>query len=134
MKRRKNLYIDIAVCEEIEALARKPGANESRIVSDAMREWLVGRRSRKLDDTLRLRLDRMSREISAFRRDHNVHFEGFMLFVQYLLAVLPPLADGDAAGIAAGQERFNRFINQLGRVLAAGRTAVAPREGEEREQ
>ncbi|WP_380871554.1 CopG family transcriptional regulator [Sphingomonas sp. DBB INV C78] len=120
MKVRQNLYIDRELSEALEALALKPGGNKSRIVNEAIRVWLARRATKELDDLLKVRLDRLSRDISACRRDVEVVLEALALFVRHQLTVTALLPEGDSAARAVGNERFERFIVQLGRKIAVG--------------
>lgn len=120
MKVRQNLYIDREISDALEALAAGPGANKSRLVNDALAAWLARRASREVDDLLKLRLDRLSRELGHARRDLEVLLESLSLFVRYQLMVTAPLPDADAAARAVGRDRFEAFVAQVGRQLAAG--------------
>jgi predicted transcriptional regulator len=125
MKVRQNLYIDRELSEALEGLASvRRGGNKSRIVNEAVKDWLARRATRQVDDLLKVRLDRISREIAACRRDIEVVLEALALFVRYQLTVTAPLAEADVAARAAGNERFDRFIAQLGRQIAAGKRTL----------
>lgn len=125
MKIRQNLYIDRELSEALEGLAiLRRGSNKSRVVNEALKDWLARRATRQVDDLLKIRLDRISREIGACRRDIEVVLEALSLFVRYQLTVTAPLPEADAAAIAAGNERFDRFIAQLGRQIAAGKRTL----------
>jgi hypothetical protein len=125
MKVRQNLYIDRELSEALEGLASvRRGGNKSRIVNEALKDWLARRATRQIDDLLKVRLDRVSREIALCRRDIEVVLEALSLFVRYQLTVTAPLPEADAAALAAGNERFDRFIAQLGRQIAAGKRTL----------
>lgn len=124
MKVRQNLYIDRELSDALDALAIRPGGNKSRIVNEALGTWLARRATKQVDDLLKVRLDRISREIGACRRDIEVVLEALSLFVRYQLTVTAPLPEADAAAIAAGSERFDRFIAQLGRQIAGGKRTL----------
>ena len=120
MKVRQNLYIDREISDALEALASGPGANKSRLVNDAVASWLARRGTKEVDDLLKRRLDRMSRELAGARRDLDVLLESLSLFVRYQLTVTAPLPDADAAARAIGRDRFEAFVAQVGRQLAGG--------------
>jgi predicted transcriptional regulator len=124
MKVRQNLYIDRELAEALDGLAARRGGNKSRIVNEALRQWLARRASKEIDDLLKVRLDRMSRDIAAGRRDIEVVLEALALFVRYQLTVTAPLPEADTAALAVGNERFERFIAQLGRQLAGGKRSL----------
>lgn len=120
MKIRQNLYIDRELGEALEALAAGRGGNKSRIVNDALADWLSRRGTKEIDDLLKVRLDRITREVRLARRDLEVLLESLSLFVRYQLMVTAPLPEGDAAAMAIGRQRFEKFVAQLGRQLAGG--------------
>src|SRR3546814_3762272 len=123
MKPRHHLYLDDALTEQLDALARKPGSSKAAIVADAPRSYLARRGTKELDDLLKTRLDRISRQLGLIERDQQVLLETLALFVRYQLTVTAPLPEADqAAARALGQERFQAFIDQVGRRIADGRT------------
>ena len=125
---RQNLYIDRAVSDALEALAARPGANKSRLVNDAVAAWLARRASKEVDDLLKVRLDRLSREIGLVRRDLDVVLESLALFVRYQLLVTAPLPEADSVALALGLDRFEKFVGQVGRQLATGKRTLGPAE------
>ena len=132
MKVRQNLYIDRNLSEALEALALRPGGNKSRIVNEALGAWLARRATKEVDDLLKPRLDRISRQIGACRRDIEVVLEALSLFVRYQLTVTAPLPEADTTALAIGNQRFERFIAQLGRQIAGGRRTLPTLDGEGR--
>jgi hypothetical protein len=130
MKVRQNLYIDRELSDALEALAARPGANKSRLVNDAVAAWLARRASSEVDDLLKVRLDRISREIGHARRDLEVLLESLSLFVRYQLMVTAPLPEADAAARAVGKDRFEAFVAQVGRQLAAGKRTLGSESAE----
>ncbi|MDO7843548.1 CopG family transcriptional regulator [Sphingomonas immobilis] len=126
MKVRQNLYIDREIADALEAIAAGPGGNKSRLVNDALAAWLARRGTRELDDTFKVRLDRMSRDLDHIRRDTDVIIESLALFVRYQLLVTAPLPEADSVALAVGLDRFEKFVGQVGRQLATGRRTLGP--------
>lgn len=124
MKIRQNLYLDAELTDELEQLAKGRGGNKSRIVNDALAAWLKRRATKEVDDLFKVRLDRMSREIQSVRRDLEVLLESLALFIRYQLTVTAPLPEADMAALAIGNDRFDRFISQLGRQIASGKRTL----------
>src|SRR3546814_8927539 len=78
MKVRQNLYIDSDLSDALDGLVIRRGGNKSRIVNEALRDWLARRASKQVDDLLKVRLDRISREVAAGRRDMEVVLEALV--------------------------------------------------------
>lgn len=131
MKVRQNLYIDRELSDALEALASGRGGNKSRLVNDAVRAWLARRGAQEIDEVLKVRLDRMSREIDLARRDIDVLLESLALFVRYQLLVTAPLPEADTAALAVGMARFDKFVGQVGRQLASGKRTLGPIDSQE---
>lgn len=122
MKPRHHLYLDEDLTAWLERLGSKPGTSKSAIVSDALRDYLNRRATREVDDLLKIRLDRIGTQLGRIERDSLVLLETLSLFVRYQLTVTAPLPEADKAAQAVGRERFRRFVDQVGRQLATGRS------------
>ena len=135
MKRNKvrhQLFLDADISEKLEALAAKPGASKSAILADAIIAWLNRRGSHELDERFGLRLNRISAQLNRIERDGQVLLETLALFVRYQLTVTAPLPEPDQAARAVGRDRFEAFVDQVGRQIAGGgRTLSVKADGEE---
>ena len=125
MKPRHHLYLDDELTAQLEALAAKPGSSKSAIVADALRQYLTRRGANDIDEALKIRLDRQSRQMDRIERDGQVLLESLALFIRYQLTVTAPLPEPDKAARAVGQERFQKFIDQVGRQIAGPRRTHA---------
>ena len=76
-----------------------------------------------MEAALARRLDRMTRQIERLERHVTISNEALALFVRFWLTNTPPLPDtAQAAAQAKGRERYDGFVEALGRRLARGRT------------
>lgn len=126
MKPRHHLYLDEELSARLDMLASRPGTSKSAIISDALRAYLNRHATREVDDLLKHRLDRISKQLGRIERDASVLLETLSLFIRYQLTVTAPLPEADKAAQAVGRERFRRFVDQVGRQLAAGRSIDEP--------
>lgn len=126
MKIRQNLYIDQSVSDALEALAVGTRLNKSRLVNDALVDWLNRHGSGRVEAVFKDRLDCIVREQERTRRDIEVLLESLSLFVRYQLTVTAPLPDADSAARAVGRERFEAFVSQVGRQIGSGTRTLAP--------
>ena len=121
---RHQVVLPKPLSDRLEALAAKPGATKSAILVDALTAWLNRRGSSELDDRFGLRLDRMSGALSRIERDGHVLLETLALFIRFELSIQAPLAENDQAGRAMAAKRFEAFVTQVGRQVAAGKRTI----------
>lgn len=127
-KVRHQLFLPKPLSDRLEALAAKPGASKSAILADAVTAWLNRRGVSELEERFGLRLDRMTTAIGRIERNEHVLLETLALFVRYERAIHAPLAESDQAGRAMGAKRFEAFVTQVGRQVAAGRRTIGSTE------
>ena len=118
---RYQLFLPKPLSDRFEAIAARPGTSKSAILVDAVTAWLNRRGASELEDRFGIRLDRMTAGIGRIERNDHIQIETQALLVRYVLAVLPPLAENDQAGRALAAKRFEAFIAQVGKQIAAGR-------------
>ena len=119
-KSRHQLYLAEDISAKLEALAAKPGASKSAILADAVQAWLTRRGTQELDDRFALRLERISMQLGRIERDQQIMMESLALFIRYQLTINAPLPEPDQAARAVGRDRFQAFIDQVGRHIAGG--------------
>ncbi|MEQ7874274.1 CopG family transcriptional regulator [Sphingomonas sp. ASV193] len=127
---RYQLFLPAGLSERFEALAARPGASKSALLAAALEAMLERRGGDELEQRFAVRLDRLSHQLARIERDGHVQIESLALFVRYMLTVQAPVAEGDEAARAIGRDRFEAFVQQVGRQLAGGRSSLAP-EGSE---
>lgn len=131
-KVRYQLFVPLSLSERLEALAAKPGATRSSLLAQALESWLDRRGTSELDERFGVRLDRISANLARLERGQEILLESLALFIRYELAIHAPLAENDHAGRALARERFEAFVSQVGRQLAAGKRTLAPATESER--
>lgn len=123
-KVRHQLFLPKPLSDRLEALAAKPGASKSAILTDAVTAWLNRRGASELEDRFAIRLDRMTQAVGRVERDTHVTLETLALFIRFELSIQAPLAENDQAGRALAAKRFEAFVQQVGRQVAAGRRSL----------
>ena len=124
-KVRHQLFLPKGVSDRLEALAAKPGASKSAILTDAVTAWLNRRGASELEERFAIRLDRMTQAIGRVDRDTHIILETLALFIRFELSIQVPLAENDHAGRALAAKRFEAFVQQVGRHVATGRRSLA---------
>jgi predicted transcriptional regulator len=93
------------------------------VVEAALASYLSPDGADRLEAALARRLDRMTRQIERLERHVTISNEALAVFVRFWLTSTPPLPDTAlAAAQAKGHERYEGFVEALGRRLARRRT------------
>lgn len=123
-KHRYQLFLEPRLAERLEELASRPGVARSDILAAALDAWLTRQGGHDLDERFGGRLDRMSKQIGRAERDIQVLLESLSLFVHYQFCLNARIPEPDAAARAVGRDRFQKFIDQIGRRMAGGEADV----------
>lgn len=120
-KTRMNVYFDPALLKKIDALAARRNISKSAVVEAAVTSFLSADASERLEAALSRRMDKFGRQIDGLDEDLAILGETVSLFIRFWLTVTPPLTEAaQAAARAKGTERFEGFLQTLGRRLATG--------------
>ena len=118
---RMNVYFAPDLLAQVEALALRRQVSKSAIIEAAVASFLSGDTSDRLEAAMSRRLDKLGREIHGLDEDLAVLGETVSLFVNIWLASTPPLPESaQASARAKGAERFEGFMQTLGKRLATG--------------
>lgn len=121
MRIRMNVYFPPAMMREISDLADKKKISRSSVIEAAVASFLSPDDADRREAAFTRRLDRMSRQIMRLERDVGLTAETLALFVRFWLTITPPVPPEDhATAQAKGRERFEGFIETLGRRLQSG--------------
>ena len=96
---------------------------QALVVETALASHLSPDGADRLEAALARRLDRMTRQIERLEHHVKISNEAIALFVRFWLTSTPPLPDSaQAAAQTKGRERYEGFVEALGRRLARGRS------------
>src|SRR3979409_1977893 len=96
---------------------------QALIVETALASFLSPDGSERLEGALGRRLDRLTRQVERLERHVTISNEALALFVRFWLTATPPLPDtAQPAAQAKGPERYEGFVEALGRRLAKGQS------------
>lgn len=130
---RHQFLLEPALSEKLDGLARRPGATKSEIVAKAIEAFFERRGESELDQRYGKRLDRISRDLDHLRRDVEAILESLALFIRFNITLNAHTPAPDKATQAIAHERFQKFVEQVGRQIAGGKKSFAPK-GEENGQ
>lgn len=101
--------------------ASRKRVSQAVVVEAALESFLSPDGPDRLEAALARRLDRLSRASERLERHVTIGNEAVALFVRFWLTSTAPVPDAmQAAAQAKGRERFQGFIEALGRRLAQG--------------
>jgi len=96
---------------------------QALVVETALASHLSPDGADRLEAALARRLDRVTRQIERLEHHVKISNEAIALFVRFWLTSTPPLPDSaHTAAQIKGRERYEGFVEVLGRRLARGRT------------
>jgi hypothetical protein len=122
-KQRLNVYFDAPLLRSLDEVAARRRVSKSAIVEAAVASALSPDAADQRDAAIIRRLDRLTRAFERLERDLTISTEALALFVRFWLTTTPPLPDTlHAAAQAKGRERYENFVETLGRRLAKGQS------------
>jgi predicted transcriptional regulator len=94
---------------------------QALVVEAALASHLSPDGADRLEAALARRLDRITRQLDRLERHVSISNEALAVFVRFWLTSTPPLPDTAlAAAQTKGRERYEGFVEALGRRLARG--------------
>jgi hypothetical protein len=125
MKDRVELHLDRDLNEWLSRAAQRPGSSKSAIVGDALRAFLERGAATEIEQRLDQRLRQLTALLRRIDRNVEIVLESQALFIRHQFSVIPPVAAADlAAARAESRDRFERFVDQVGRRLAQGKNLI----------
>jgi hypothetical protein len=122
MRDRLNLSLPAELIGRINDIADRKRVTRSAIVEAAVESFLSPDHADMQEAALTRRLDRLSRQVARLERDQRITTETLALFVRFWLTITPPIApEQHSAAQAKGRERFDGFIETLGKRVQKGR-------------
>ena len=123
MRDRLNLSLPVEMIAQINELATRKRLTRSAIVEAAVASFLSPDGADRLEAAFARRLDRLTRQVQRLERDSGLSTEALALFIRFWLTITPPLpSDAQVTAQTKGRERYEGFIEALGRRLNQGRT------------
>ena len=122
MRDRLNLSLPADLIGRINDIADRKRVTRSAIVDAAVESFLSPDHADMQEAALTRRLDRLSRQVARLERDQRITTETLALFVRFWLTITPPIGpEVQAAAQAKGRERFDGFVETLGKRVQKGR-------------
>jgi DNA-binding transcriptional MocR family regulator len=123
MRNRLNIYFSPELLRQIADLASRKKLSQSAIIQAAVTSFLSPDGADRREAAFTRRLDLLTRQIQRLERNAGVTMETLAMFVRFLLTITPPLPPDDQAALQAkGRERYEGFVEALGRRLQKGQS------------
>ena len=120
-----SIYLDSKIFETLDAFARRRGQPKSLVAEAAIASFLSTDDSDRREAAISKRLDRIARLLERLERNDTVMIETIALFIRFWLTSTPALPEQSSpAARAKGAERYDRFVEALGRRLSSGSTML----------
>ncbi|GLS37310.1 CopG family transcriptional regulator [Mesorhizobium tianshanense] len=126
---RHQFLLEPALSEKLENLSRNPATTKSAVVAKAVEAFIQQRGENELDQRYGMRLDRLSRDLGHIRRDVEMILESVALFIRFSITLHAHTPVPDKATQAIAQERFDKFVEQVGRQIASGKRSLGKGNG-----
>lgn len=124
-KARLSVYLDPEIMTQLAGLADQRRQPKSLIAEAAIASFLTPDDADRREAVVVRRLDRLTRQGERLERDLWIAAETLALFIRFWLTVTPALPENaQAAAHAKGRERFDSFLETLGRRLAKGQSVL----------
>jgi hypothetical protein len=125
MKARMNVYFEPSLLQRVEDLAARKGLTKSTIIEAAVASFLSPDAEDRREAAFTRRLDRLTRQVERVERDVMISAEALALFVRFWFTITPSLPESaQAAAKAKGTERYQGFVETLGRRVAKGQSVL----------
>jgi hypothetical protein len=125
-KARLTVAMDPEMLSQLTAFADRKGQPKSLVAEAAIASFLTPDAADQRQAVFVRRLDIITRQLERLERDHSTTLETLALFIRFWLIVTPSLPESaQAAAQAKGRERYESFLETLGRRLAKGQTFLS---------
>jgi predicted transcriptional regulator len=124
-KAQLSIYLDPEIFRSLDAFAKRHGKPKSLVAEAAIASFLSPDDSDRREAAIAKRLDRIVRVLERLERNDTVTLETIALFVRFWLTSTPALPEHSSpTARAKGAERYDRFVEALGRRLSSGSTIL----------
>jgi predicted transcriptional regulator len=124
-KAQLSIYLDPEILASLEDYAKRHSKPKSLVAEAAIASFLSPDDSDRREAAIVKRLDRIMRMLDRLERNNGVTLETIALFIRFWLTSTPALPEQtNSTARAKGAERYDRFVQALGRRLSSGSTVL----------
>src|SRR5262245_46620711 len=123
MRTKHTFRLPPQLARQLADYADRKRVPQALVVETALSSYLSPDNSERMEAALSRRLDRLTRQVERLERHVTITNEALALFVRFWLTATPPLPDTAQSAVQAkGRERYEGYVEALGRRLAKGQT------------
>ncbi len=116
-----SVYLDPDLKDALEAYADRRDKSRSLIAEAAIASFLSPDADEQREAAIAKRLDKLDRRLTRLERDTGIGVEMIAMFVRFWLSNTPPPPESERAAMRRlGNDRYDAFMDALGRRLAKG--------------
>ena len=120
-----SIYLDPEIFASLEAYATRQSKPKSLVAEAAIGSFLSPDDSDRREAAIAKRLDRIVRVLERLERNDGITLETVALFIRFWLTSTPALPEQSGpTARAKGAERYDRFVEALGRRLSSGSSVL----------
>ncbi|BAK67717.1 hypothetical protein SLG_30420 [Sphingobium sp. SYK-6] len=120
-----SVYLDPELMRALAAYADRRDKSRSLIAEAAIASFLSPDADEQREAAIAKRLDKLDRRMNRMERDVGIGVEMIALFVRFWLSNTPPPPEAERPAMRLqGGDRYDTFIEALGRRLAKGPTVA----------
>lgn len=120
-KQQITVYLEPATLDDLTTYASRRGHPKSLVAEAAIASFLSPDAAGRQEAAIAKRLDRIVRVLERLERNDGITLETLAMFIRAWLTANPATTDqASAAARAKGAERYDRFVDALGRRLSSG--------------
>lgn len=120
-----SVYLDPQTFRTLDVFAERRSQPRSLVAEAAITSFLSPDDSDRREAAIAKRLDRIARLLERLERNDSITLETLALFIRFWLTSVPALPEQSSpAARAKGAERYDRFVEALGRRLSSGSTVL----------
>lgn len=122
-KRQITVYLEPTTFRDLATYASQRAHPKSLVAEAAISSFLSPDAAGRQEAAIAKRLDRVVRVLERLERNDAIGLETLGLFIRAWLTAIPATVDqASPAARAKGAERYNHFVDALGRRLSSGQS------------
>lgn len=124
-KTQLSIYLEPETFRALAAFAKRREQPKSLVAEAALASFLSPDEPERREAAIAKRLDQIVRVLERLERNDGITLETTALFIRFWLTSTPALPEqSSSAARAKGAERYERFLEALGRRLSSGSTVL----------